>query len=406
MDVRNKWWLLAAAIALCTSSLVAKDNSPLAECLDYCEGEPWSLVDHVGDCTGVDARAWMVAGFVANAHGNRTGMGNAPLGYNNVADGPVMNQLWVELQKPVDTGGCGLDWGFQVDYHFGTDGPDNQAFGDQGWDFGWNSSRDYGSAILNANASLGLNDLTVTFGKFQTFMGYEFSQTPDNFFYSHTFTWYYGEPNSHTGVMITAPLGESLEVNAGWTMGWDSGFENYLSASTFLGNVTWTVSKRALLYWAVTAGDIGDGTAKGGAPSNEGDVVLNTFVFEYQATDALAYGIWHDFGINRLAGADAEWYGVVQWLIYELGPCLSVGARYEWYRDDDGVRVINNNGAGAGHYHDVTLTANWQPHPNITLRPEIRWDWFDGMGQPYDPRGGLGTSSQMFTAGGALIVTL
>ena len=84
---------------------------------------------------------------------------------------------------------------------------------------------------------------------------------------------------------------------------------------------------------------------------------------------------------------------------------MSVGARYEWWRDDDGARVFNSNGAGAGHYHDFTLTANWKPHPNVTIRPEIRWDWFDGVGQPYDPRGGVGTSSSMFTGGGALIVS-
>jgi hypothetical protein len=404
-----RWMTLAIFMGLCATPLVAEDldaDELGCACQRCCgEGEPGSLFGGVGECLGLEIRAWMVAGFVANAHGNRTGMGNAPLGYNNVADGPVMNQLWVEIQKTVDTGGCGADWGFQVDYQFGADGPDNQAFGDQGWDFGWNSSRDYGSAILNANVSLGLNDLTVKFGKFQTFMGYEFSQTPDNFFYSHTLTWYYGEPNSHTGVMATYPVGEDIEVNAGWTMGWDSGFENYLGASTFLGNVTWTISDRALFYWAATVGDIGDGTAKNGAASNSGDVYLNSFVFEYQLTDALTYTFWHDFGINKMAGPDVEWYGVTQSAIYEFNPCLSVGARYEWYRDDDGARVFNNNGAGAGHYHDFTLTANWKPHPNVTLRPEIRWDWFDGMGQPYDPRGGVGTSSSMFTGGGALIVT-
>jgi hypothetical protein len=236
-------------------------------------------------------------------------------------------------------------------------------------------------------------------------MGFEFSQTPDNFFYSHTLMWYYGEPNSHTGVMATLPLNAEVEVNAGWTMGWDSGFENYLGASTFLGNVTWTISDRALIYWAVTAGNVGDGTARNGAPNNSGDVYLNSFVLQYSLADALTYTIWHDFGVNKMAGADAEWYGVSQWLIYEVSPCLSIGGRYEWYRDDDGARVFNSNGAGAGHYNDVTLTANWKLHPNVLVRPEIRWDWFEGGGQPYDPRGGVGTSSSMFTGGGALIAT-
>lgn len=365
----------------------------------------WDLAGSLGQAVGLDVRAWMVAGFVANAHGNRSGNGNAPLGYNNVSDGPVLNHLWIDLQKPLDTSRTGADWGFHIDYLFGVDGPDNQAFGDQGWDFGWNSARDYGSAIINAHLTLGLEDVTVKLGKFQTLLGWEFSQTPDNFFYSHTLMWYYGEPNSHTGVLASFPLGEQIEVSAGWTMGWDGGPENYLGASTFLGNLTWTLSDRTLFYWAGTAGDLGDGTAKGGAPSNQGDVYLNSFVLEHAVTDALTYTLWHDFGINWMASGQAQWYGVTQSLIREFTPQLSIGVRYEWYRDDDGARVFNNNGAGPGHYHDATLTANYTPHGNVTLRPELRWDWFDGPGRPYDPVGGVGTRGSMFTGGGALIVT-
>lgn len=54
-------------------------------------------------------------------------------------DAFTVNQLWGYVEKGVDTGGCGWDWGFRADYVFGADGQDTQAFGSsdpQAWDDG------------------------------------------------------------------------------------------------------------------------------------------------------------------------------------------------------------------------------------------------------------------------------
>jgi hypothetical protein len=60
------------------------EGAACCRCDRCCEGEPWEIVGRATERLGLDVRAWMVAGFVANAHGNRTGNGNAPLGYNNL----------------------------------------------------------------------------------------------------------------------------------------------------------------------------------------------------------------------------------------------------------------------------------------------------------------------------------
>jgi hypothetical protein len=52
---------------------------------------------------------------------------------------------------------------------------------------------------------------------------------------------------------------------------------------------------------------------------------------------------------------------------------LGVGARGEWFRDQDGVRC---GAEGAGCYA-VTLGMNWQPLSWLTFRPELRRDWAD-----------------------------
>ena len=177
----------------------------------------WSLFNC--EDSPVQVGGWLSAGFTANAHGNRTGHGNAPLPLNNVADTFVLNQFWLYASKPLDMETNDCDWGFRVDYVFGADGPDVQAAGDQGWDFGWNSSRDYGSAIPQLYAEVGWYDAILRVGYKFGLQGYEASQAVDSFFYSHNYAFGYGVPGTFAGAAITYSVTEQLEVVGGWTTG-------------------------------------------------------------------------------------------------------------------------------------------------------------------------------------------
>ena len=122
--------------------------------------------------------------------------------------------------------------------------------------------------------------------------------------------------------------------------------------------------------------------------------------------DDLTYIFQHDNAWqndDRGQGVDSEWYGINQYLLYTLNDCWSMGARLEWFRDDDGVRVPNwaGNTGAAGSYWEATLGMNWTPGTNLTLRPEIRWDWFNGIGAPYAD----GQSNDQFTASFDAILT-
>ncbi len=376
----------------CANGCASTDSA--FECRDSREGESWTLFD-TDDCCAVDIGGWISGGATFNADGNRSGNGNAPYGYNNVSDGAVLNQLWIYAERAVDTGGCGFDWGFRVDYFFGVDGPDNQAFADETWDFGWNSARDYGSAIPQLYGEIGIDDLTVKVGYFYTIVGWEYPQAPQNFFYSHTFTYYYSEPNTHAGFLASFALSDQVTLHGGWTLGMDSTFSNHLDASTFLGGVDLTVTEDTTVYWAVLAGDWGDGTGRGGVASYDGSIYINSIVLEHILSDRLTYALQHDLGANwRSAGGDSLWYAIVQYLTYQINDCWQLGGRFEWYRDEDGVRVGQAT-ADAGSYYDATLGLNWKPHPNLTVRPELRWDWFDGSQLPFDN----GTEDDLFTFG-------
>ena len=86
----------------------------------------------------------------------------------------------------------------------------------------------------------------------------------------------------------------------------------------------------------------------------------------------------------------------------KINDCWSAGGRMEWFRDDDGVRVVAGN---AGNYYEATLGVNYKPHSNFLIRPEIRWDWYDGVIAGGNHPFNNGQSDSQFSGGFDMIVT-
>jgi hypothetical protein len=134
-----------------------------------------------------------------------------------------------------------------------------------------------------------------------------------------------------------------------------------------------------------------------------GEVMLNTLVFTWKITERWTYVLQNDIGCNWAVpnASDAQWYSISQYLLYKFNDCWAMGMRVEWFRDDDGRRVIAGN---AGNYYNLTFGLNYKPHANFTLRPELRYDWYDGTtggGRPFN--GGL--ERDQFSGGFDLIFT-
>ncbi len=392
---------LRAQYASTSNDYVAYSAEEEEEAEDTCRwchggklGEPWALPQpNFFKEKGINISGWVEAGVYTNAHG---ALSNGPLGFDNRTDFN-MHQLALAIEKKTDTEKKCWDIGGRVDYLFGADGPDAQAFGDQSWDYGWNSSSQYGSAIPQMYVELAFGDWTIKGGRFWTAIGYEVVPATGNFFFSHSYTCYYAEPFTHTGFQVTRKINDKLSLFGGWVDGWDSGFDNRNSADNFLGGVNLTFSEKASLIWAVTAGNWGSGVI-----GNAGKIYMNSFVFNYKLTDKWTYVFQHDLGSNTDNGTgDTMWYGVNQYLTYQINDCTAVGARLEWFRDNDGVRVVAGN---AGNYYEATLGVNVKPHSNLLIRPEIRWDWYEGTvtgGSPFNN----GQSNSQFSGGFDMIVT-
>ena len=100
-------------------------------------------------------------------------------------------------------------------------------------------------------------NVSVKVGHFYTLLGYEVVTAPDNFFYSHAFTMYNSEAFTHTGALATIDMGDDTEVYAGWTLGWDTGFDQFSNGNSFLGGAKFSVSDDATLTYILTAGNLG-----------------------------------------------------------------------------------------------------------------------------------------------------
>lgn len=317
---------------------------------------------------------WLEGGIYSNQYGSPS---NGPVGMRSIGNGATADQLWIFAERATDTQGCGWDIGGRVDYLFGVDGPATQSFGDRSWDYGWDSSPTYGSAIPQLYGEIAYNYMKVKVGHFYTPIGYEVVQAPGNFFYSHSYSHTYGQPFTHTGALASYERNEKVTFYGGWVNGWDEGFEGKNDGSMFLGGFTFQISDKANFAWFASAGKLGSGNAFVDAPS--GNLYYNCIVFTYQINDNWSYVFEHDLGSNTnvrpQSGVNNQWYEVNNYLMYKMSDCLSFGGRFEWFQDPQGARVVSGD---QGDYFAVTGGFNWKPHANFTIRPEIRYDWFSG----------------------------
>ncbi len=323
---------------------------------------------------GWDIGGWMSSGVTVNANGNDKSTGNAPLGFNNAADGFVVNQAWLYVAKETQTHGFGWDWGFRFDFLFGADAPDTQAFGDGSWDASWDTGGEYGFAMPQIYGEIAYNHTKTKVGRFFTNIGYEQVAAPYNFFYSHSLSRYYNQPSTHTGFLTQFDLRPNFVLFGGWTAGWDAGFDNRKNGSAFLGGAVWHVSDQLDLMYATSAGDPGDARSRGS------NVYMHSFISDVKFGYGWNYVFEWDYQRLDSGGTETTTNGLNQYLFKQLYHDTTVGLRFEYFRDGSGARI----GEGKGNYYGLTIGGNWRPFTQMVVRPEIRWDWFEGQGRPYN----------------------
>lgn len=375
---------------------------------------PWKLID--GPCLrawGISIGGWIEQGITFNAQ-EPDSRYNGPLATNDRHADYQLNQLWLYFVRPTNTGGCGFDIGGRLDIVFGSDWRYGIVYGKEDRINGLSQS--YGLVLPQMYLEVAVNRLTVKLGHFAGILDYEAVPAILNPFYSHSYSYGYTVPILVTGMLASYQLTDQFGVDAGFHRGWMM-FEDNNDNLDFMGGVRWkSLSGRTQVSYAVSIGPQDN--------AGEQDRFVYSLVLRQKMGQRIEYILVHNLGWENdavqwaePAPADAEWYGINQYFIYTISPKLSAALRVEWLRDDDGVRIagVGNLVPGkgwsalpgfAGDFYELTMGLNWRPHPNCLLRPEVRWDWYDGsrnlQGQlPFDD----GSSDHQLTCATDLIIS-
>jgi hypothetical protein len=317
---------------------------------------------------GINLGSWLSMGGTYSTD-NPDNHNNTPITFNDRSGEFQLNQLNLFAQKTVDMEARKWNFGGRIDVMLGTDSRFTQATGLDNKLISERDLRFYDLAIpqayLEVFAPIG-KGITAKIGHFYTILGQEVVMSPNNFFYSHSYTMQYGEPFTHTGALFSYALNDDFTLNAGAVTGWDN-FDQNISNWNFLGGLSWTNdAATSAVSWSVISGDVDDVSSE--------NRTVSSLVISHNFTDKLHYVFQHDFGYQQQAskGKEALWYGINQYLIYDVTDSLSAGLRGEWFRDDNGSRLNLGN---PGHYFALTAGVNWKPKAWFTLRPELRYDW-------------------------------
>ncbi|MCA9089842.1 MAG: porin [Planctomycetaceae bacterium] len=381
-----KGWLLSAA-ALVSAATSASAQSPyVAQAEALFSNEPSPMIQQVGhhcqsgcsdtgcgtiECFDlsdmfedsiVDIGGWVQAGYTSRS----TGL------FNTRPNRFEFNQTWIYAEIEAD-GSEGLDIGGRVDFLYGTDAGNTQAFGNEdppgswdyrnGWDRGVQDGSGYGFALPQLYATIAYHDLEVKLGHFYTLLGYEVVTAPDNFFYSHAFTMNNSEAFTHTGALATYTVNDDVTLYGGWTAGWDTGFAQNNGSSSFLGGASVALTDDFTVTYILTAGNLGF----------LGDGYTHSVVGDWQINDKLNYviqsdlvstnqGVWTNVNPNTTYST----IGINQYLLYSMTDELGVGARAEWWKAD------------GESYYSITGGVNIRPIDCFVIRPEVRYQWGGG----------------------------
>ncbi|MBL6986487.1 MAG: porin [Methylobacter sp.] len=360
--------LTLCSAVLCSTLAQADDKGAIESLTGFNINETAPLKD-----LGINVGGWVSSGVSGNPDSPEDGY-NGPVTFGDRANEFNMQQLNGYIEKAVDTEAKKWDLGFRADILYGTDARfttqanfDNRLIRDS-------TTRFYKLAFPQVYATVFApigNGLTTKIGHFYTIIGNEVVTAPDNFFFSHAYTMQYGEPFTHTGIISSYPVNDNISLTGGVVSGWDSFFQE---PANFLGGVTYTTDdQKTSLAFSMITGDV--------AKLDKHNRTMYSVVLSHDITDTLHYKLQHDLGIEEKSAAAnaAKWYGINQYLTYDINDKMGAGLRLEWFRDEDGARVgaIGNGNTmpgGQNHYLAATAGLNYSPISWLTLRPEVRYD--------------------------------
>ena len=338
-----------------------------------------------------------LSGYVDTSAQWNFGTGNAnpaPFKFNtpSKADGFNLDVVQLRIEKPLDES----EWaaGYRVDLWAG---PDANTLNTQ-------SSLGHGDfAIRQAYAALRvpvLNGLDVKMGVFDSIIGYESVESPNNPNYTRS----YGhsiEPQTHTGVLASYRFNDMISASVGVanTVGPVINSRDFLpvqvddpraeSYKTYMGSIALTAPESlGFLSGSTLYGGVVNGFNNNVLGSPLGVPTLNAYVGSTIATPVTGLRLgaaWDllnvDTTVNNsviTAGkTEADVYSLAGYASFQATEKLSLHGRFEYVTGDidkglPGVSIGNFGRDNA--IYALTATAQYDLWKNVISRLEFRWD--------------------------------
>lgn len=384
-------------------SVVKDSGGCVSDCGDVCFdccSEQWYLFPQ-SDC-GLNFRGWFNAGVMLNSDSPASHF-NGPYNAVDRSNEAMLNQAYLIAEKNLPQ--CDRGIGGRIDVIYGEDHLLAQSIGLELHDDGtshWNSQY-YGVAIPQAYLNFGSQALNLQVGHFYSVVGYEGVMAPDNFFYSKSYSYQFAGPFTHWGGMVNWSPSDQWTFNVGLTNGWD-GLDRTTDRLGMIARAKYTADSGVWTSFAVTSGQEYNNAAGLPLAPAFANRTRYSWLVGLPLTSRLDY-VFHQWLGAQQDGAPngerADWYGIDQYLVYNINCCWKAALRFEWFNDEEGTRVgLNrpsnpNNAPFAGDFLSISAGLNWMPSANFIVRPEVRYDWFNGVAgvNPYND--GLATDQLM-----------
>ena len=375
-----------------------------------CCDDRWYLFPQ-SDC-GINFSGWINAGFIGNTDGPSSKF-NGP--YNGVdrSNELMLNQAYLVAEKSLPTG-CYRGIGGRIDLLYGEDYFLADSVGFETRDDGsahWNPEY-YGLAIPQAYVDIGSQRLSLRVGHFYSVVGYEGVMAPYNFFYSKSYSYQFAGPFTHWGGQVNWNPNDCWEFNVGLVNGWDA-LDREEDRAAAIARAKYTHQPTGIwTSFAIITGEEFNNAAGLQIQPDTANRTRYSWLVDLPLSSRLEYVFHHWLGFQddgAVGGGRADWYGIDQYLYYTVNDCWKVGARFEWFQDEEGTRVGLNRPSNPnkppfpGDFFSVSLGLNWKPTANLTLRPEIRADWYEGSAAPLPYDDGQNDSQLMIGLDGIVL---
>ncbi|MGL6226680.1 MAG: outer membrane beta-barrel protein [Thermoguttaceae bacterium] len=304
----------------------------------------------------------------------------------------TLSQLWLTLEREADIS-RNVDWGFRTDCQYGTFAPTCQSQMSETFDYALlNRKRgsqygDYATAINQAYGSIGYRQLNISVGEFFSPVRKESLQGADNFFYTNSLLFRI-EPMTHAGVRAEYAVNDRFSVLTALTNGYDNGFNFSDGDVGVLAGFSFEWNKYSSFRYYTTTGRFNNSNSKPNRTyEREGsiDFWVQSFVYEWQLLDNVTESLQWDVSNNDVLGSQ---YGLSYTRIVPMGKHWSRGFRATWCRSVSHPRYNGSHSPAKGSVEEYELSfgLNWKPIKQFILRPEVRYDTFQGDALSAEPR--------------------